>query len=131
MLPNLGKLAIKFDTFKKGGNVPVCQHLHEMTNMIIDLEIAGHILTYKHKVQAAIHSLQNSMEHMNIQMTNNENIKIFYDMSHHLELKEHLEVIKSLEEASVAESFKARASRFKHKKNNNSSKMGKKKRFEN
>lgn len=59
-------------------------------------------------------------------MTHNENIKIFDDISRHLELEEEsLEATKSSDEGFVAESSKVGASHFKWKKKNDS-KMRKK-----
>lgn len=124
----LRELTIKFDTFKKCGNVLLHLHLRKMPNMIYDLEIASHILTDEQKMQAVVHSLPNSREHMKV----NENIRTFDDIFRHLELeKGRLDATKSSKKAFVAKSSMARASHFKCKKNNNGSKICKKKRLGN
>ena len=66
------------------------QHLRKMSNMIIELKDAGHILTDEQQVQAVIHSLPQSWEHMKVYLTHNENIKTFKDTMRHLELEEDL-----------------------------------------
>ena len=41
----LRQLTIKFDTYKKRPNHNMRQHIREMSNMISELKVAGHVLT--------------------------------------------------------------------------------------
>lgn len=40
----LRQLTIKFDTYKKYSNHTISEHLNEMSKMIRELKVAGHIL---------------------------------------------------------------------------------------
>ena len=84
----LRRLTIKFDTYKKRPQTTMRQHLREMANLIRDLTNAGHILSDEQQVQAVIRSLPRSWEHMKINMTHNDNIQTFVDISRHLELED-------------------------------------------
>ena len=71
------------------------KYLQEMLNMIFKLKDMGHVLTNKQQVQAVIHSLPHSWEHMKMHLTHNENIQTMDDIVHHLKLeKEMLEFTK-------------------------------------
>lgn len=95
-------LTIKFGTLKKCINVSMTKCLHEMSNMIYNLKDVGHILNDKQQEQTVICSLLNTWEHTKVQMTQNEIIIAFDDISYHLELEEKcLEVSKATEEAFV------------------------------
>ncbi|KAK0583239.1 hypothetical protein LWI29_034969 [Acer saccharum] len=92
----LRRLTIKFDTYRKRQNHDMRQHLREMSNMIRELKSAGHTLTDEQQIQAVIRSLPNSWENMKINMTHNDNIKTFDDISRHVELEdERLEAAKA------------------------------------
>ena len=80
----LRKLTIKFDTYKKRPNYNMRQHLREMSNMISELNEAGHILTDEQQVQAVIRSLPHNWEHMKVHLTHNESIKTLNDAACHL-----------------------------------------------
>ncbi|KAI9197988.1 hypothetical protein LWI28_008112 [Acer negundo] len=92
----LRRLTIKFDTYRKRQNHYMRQHLREMSNMICELKSAGHSLTDEQQIQAVIRSLPNSWENMKINMTHNDNIKTFDDISRHVELEDvRLEIAKA------------------------------------
>ena len=59
-LTKLRSLTIKFDTYKKRPDHTMKKHLREMSNMINELNDAGHVLTKEQKIQVVIHSLPNS-----------------------------------------------------------------------
>ena len=59
-LTKLRSLTIKFDTYKKHPDYTMKKHLREMSNMISELNDAGHVLTEEQKIQAVIRSLPNS-----------------------------------------------------------------------
>lgn len=65
-------------------------HLREISNMIHELQIVGHILTNEQQVQSVILSLSSSCENMKIQIAHNEIILTFDDISCRLELEEEL-----------------------------------------
>lgn len=71
---------IKFDTFKKRANVPMCKHLHLMVNLVNDLKITGHILIDEQHVQVVVRSLPKSWERMKVQMTYNETLSLSMTM---------------------------------------------------
>ncbi|KAK0597315.1 hypothetical protein LWI29_023992 [Acer saccharum] len=97
----LRRLTIKFDTYRKRQNHDMRQHLREMSNMIRELKSAGHTLTDEQQIQAMIRSLPNSWENMKINMTHNDNIKTFDDISRHVELEdERLEAAKASDSKS-------------------------------
>jgi arginyl-tRNA synthetase len=75
----LKQLTIKFDTYKKRPNHSMRQHLSEMSNMISELKDSSHILTDEQQVQAVIRSLPHTWEHMKVNLTRNEGIKILND----------------------------------------------------
>ena len=68
-LTKLRSLTIKFDTYKKRSDHAMKKHLREMSNMISELNDAGHVLTKEQKIQAVIRSLPNSWEHMRMHLT--------------------------------------------------------------
>ena len=59
-LTKLHSLTIKFDTYKKRHDHIMKKHLKEISNMISELNDAGHVLTEEQKIQAVIRSLPNS-----------------------------------------------------------------------
>lgn len=63
------------------------KHLRLMANLVNDLKIDGHVLIDK-RLQAIIHSLPESWEHMKVQMTHNKSIVTFNEIVRHLEVKE-------------------------------------------
>ncbi|KAK0574754.1 hypothetical protein LWI29_028537 [Acer saccharum] len=78
-----------------------------MSNMIRELKFAGHSLTYEQQIQAVIRSLPNSWENMKINMTHNDNIKTFDDISRHVELEDEcLKAAKASGQLYMAESSK-------------------------
>jgi len=84
----LRSLIIKFDTYKKCLDVPMKSHLRQMPNMINELADTGHVLTDEQQVQAVIHSLPYSWDHLKITLTHNEYIRTFEGLRQHLDLKE-------------------------------------------
>ena len=89
-----------------------------MLNMIMELKSAGHALTDEQQVQAVIRSLPHSWEHMEENMTNNENINTFADIARHLELEdERLDAAKPDAQAYVASSSSKNVLGFKRKGN--------------
>ena len=60
----LRSLTIKFDTYKKRPDVLMKKHLRKMSNMIIELVDAGHVLTDQQQVQAMIRFLPYSWDRM-------------------------------------------------------------------
>ena len=81
------------------------QHLREMGNLIRELKVVGHVLSDEQQVQAVIRSLPHSWEHMKVNLTHNESIITFDDVSRHLELEdERLEAAKSSSDVFMAES---------------------------
>ena len=87
--------------------------------MIRDLNAAGHILTDEQQVQAIIRSLPDSWLHMKQILTHNENIKIFKDISRHVELEADRIVAKQTAQAFLTESNPHKTSGFKRKKGDN------------
>ena len=84
----LCQLTLKFDAYKKKSNHTMRQHLTIMSNMISELKGAFHELTNEQQVQAVIHSLLNAWEHLRINLTHNDNIKTFNNVSRHVKLEE-------------------------------------------
>ncbi|KAK3218221.1 hypothetical protein Dsin_012191 [Dipteronia sinensis] len=84
----LRRLTIKFDTYRKCQNHNMRHHLREMSNMICELKSVGHSLTDEQQIQAVIRSLPNSWENMKINMTHNNNIKTFDDITCHVKLED-------------------------------------------
>ena len=66
------------------------QHLMIMSNMISELRIVGHDMTEEQQVQVVICSLPSHWVHMCVNLTHNNNIKIFDDVACHVELEEDL-----------------------------------------
>ena len=54
------QLTIGFDSYKKSHGQSMKQHMRKMSNMIIKLKDAGHILIDERQVQAMTHSLPQS-----------------------------------------------------------------------
>ena len=114
----LRQLTIKFDNYKKVPSKSMKQHLRDMSNMIMELKSVGHALYDEQQVQAVIRSLPHSWEHMKVNMTHNENIKTFADISRHLKLEdERLEAVKPDAQAYVAASSSKNVHAFKRKGN--------------
>ena len=87
------------------------QHLREIGNLIRKLKVTGHILSDEQQIQTVIRSLPHSWEHMKVNLTHNESIITFDDVSRHLELEdERLEAAKSSSDVFMAESSQTRAS---------------------
>ncbi|TXG72586.1 hypothetical protein EZV62_001165 [Acer yangbiense] len=124
----LMRLTIKFDIYKKRQNHDMRQHLGEMSNMIHELKFAGHSLTDEQQIQAMIRSLPNNWENVKINMTHNDNIKTFNDISHHVELEDdRLEATKASGQLYMAESSRRKTKSFmrKGKKRNFQKRKGK------
>ena len=83
----LRQLTLKFDGYKKRQNHTIRQHLTIMFIMISELRATGHKMTDEQQVQAVIHSLPSSWEHMRVNLTHNDNIKTFDDVALHVELE--------------------------------------------
>ncbi|OMP10799.1 hypothetical protein COLO4_04258 [Corchorus olitorius] len=64
------------------------QHLQEMSNMMRELKIVGHVLNDQQQVQAVVRSLPRGWEYMNAMLTHNDSITTFVDVQRHLELEE-------------------------------------------
>ncbi|KAI9169131.1 hypothetical protein LWI28_007482 [Acer negundo] len=112
----LRRLTIKFDTYMKRQNHDMRQQLREMSNMIRELKSAGHSLIDEQQIQAVIRSLPNSWENMKINMTHNDNIKNFDDISRHVELEdERLEAAKAFGQLYMVESRKRKTKSFMRK----------------
>ena len=113
-------LIMRFDSYKMRSDHTMKEHLRAMSTMIHELKSAGNNLTDEQQVQAVIRSLPNSWENMSQNLTHNENIKDFDDVSRHLELEaERLEAAKPNHTAYVADSGSRKASRPKRKKSKN------------
>ena len=80
------RLVIKFDNYKKRQEHSMRQHLQEMSNMMRELKIAGHVLNDQQQVQTMVRSLPQGWEYMNAMITHNDSIKTFADIECHLEL---------------------------------------------
>ena len=87
-LTKFRSLTIKFDTYKKRLDHIMKKYLRDMSNMISELNDVSHMLTEEPKIQAVIHSLPNSWEHMRMHLTHLKNIRNFKDDAWHLELEE-------------------------------------------
>ena len=59
-----------------------------MLNMIRELKAAGNDLTSEQQVQAVIRFLHDNWEHIKVNLTHNESIKIFTDVAHHVKLED-------------------------------------------
>ena len=86
--------------------------------MIRELKVAENNLSDEQQVQASICSLPDTWVQMRVNMTHNENIKTFDDLSRHLELEaERLKVAKANNSSYTAQSGSRKPSGLKHKKN--------------
>ena len=122
----LKRLTIKFDTNRKRQDHDMRQHLREMSNMIRELNYVGHTLTDEQQIQAVIRSLPNSWENMKINMTHNDNMKTFDDISRHVKLEdERLEATKASGQLYMAESNNRNAKNFKRNGKKRNFKKGK------
>ena len=100
----LHQLTLKFDGYKKRQNHTMRQHLTVISNMISELRTTGHEMTDEQQIQAVIRSLPSNWEPMLINLTHNNNIKIFDDVTRHVELEEdRLLVEKPVQEAFISE----------------------------
>ena len=58
-----------------------------MSNMINELKVVRYEKTHKQQVLAVIYFFPCKWEHMRINLTHNDNIKIFDDVARHVELE--------------------------------------------
>ncbi|OMO70377.1 hypothetical protein COLO4_28640 [Corchorus olitorius] len=73
----LKQLVIKFDNFKKRPENNMRQHLQEMSDMMRELKIAGHVLNDQQQVQAVVRSLPRELEEERLMaMSNHPEIKM-------------------------------------------------------
>ncbi|GAB2269975.1 hypothetical protein Dimus_038814 [Dionaea muscipula] len=79
---------LEFEGYKKRHDHTMREHLTAMINMIGKLAAAGHQLSDEQQVQAVIRSLPKSWEHMRVNLTHNDLIRTFDDVSCHLEMEE-------------------------------------------
>ncbi|OMO83920.1 hypothetical protein COLO4_22322 [Corchorus olitorius] len=120
----LKQLVIKFDNYKKRSENNMRQHMQEMSNMMRELKIAGHVLNDQQEVQAVVRSLPRGWEYMNAMLTHNDSIKTFADVQRHLKLEEErLMAISNHPEVNMAQSSKRGGSSHKHKKGGNNVKQ--------
>ncbi|OMO63962.1 hypothetical protein COLO4_32152 [Corchorus olitorius] len=113
----LKQLVIKFDNYKKRLENNMRRHLQEMSNMMRELKITGHVLNDQQQVQAVVHSLPRGWVYMNAMLTHNDNIKTFVDVQRHLELEEErLTAMSNHPEVNMAPSSKCGGSSHKRKK---------------
>ena len=63
------------------------EHLRVMSEMIHVLNTAGHVLKDEHQIQAVIRSLPELWADIKQIMTHNESIKMFANISLHVELE--------------------------------------------
>lgn len=118
-------LTMRFDSYKMRSDHTMKQHLKVMSSIIRELKAVGNQLTDEQQVQAVIRSLPSSWEAMSQNLTHNENIKTFDDVSRHLELEvEHLKAAKPNSYAYVAESSLRKANRPKLKNNDKHGALG-------
>ena len=115
-ITRLKSLVLKFETHREDPKVSMTEHLRGMSNMIRDLNVAGHILTDEQQVQAIIRSLLDSWLHMKQILTHNENIKNFKDISRHVELEVDRIMVNQTSQALLTESNPGKTSGFKCKK---------------
>ena len=83
----LRSLTIKFDSYKKRADHSMKKHMRHMSNLIVELKDAGHVLTDEQQVQAVIRSLPHTWDNMKMHLTHNEGIKTLSDVSRHLEVR--------------------------------------------
>ena len=124
----LRRLTIKFDTYKLRPNTLMEQHLREMSLLIRELKNANSIITDEQQVQVVIRSLPDSWEHMKVNMTHNESVKMFKDIQRHLELEdERLEAAKSSAQLYTADTNSRKSSGFQRKRGGKISSQSRKK----
>ncbi|OMO59098.1 Zinc finger, CCHC-type [Corchorus olitorius] len=112
----LKQLVIKYDNYKKRPENNMRQHLQEMSNMMRELKIVGHVLNDQ-QVQAVVRSLPRGWEYMNAMLTHNDKFKTFADVQRHLELEEErLMAMNNHPEVNIAQSSKRGGSSHKRKK---------------
>ncbi|GAV89130.1 UBN2_2 domain-containing protein, partial [Cephalotus follicularis] len=87
-LTRLRGLTMKFDSFKKDPKHTMKKNLRLMSSMIRELRVANHVLIDEQQVQAVIRSLPKHWEHMRANMTHNESVKTFDNITRHLELED-------------------------------------------
>jgi len=93
------------------------QHLTVMFNMISELKGVGHERTDEQQVQVVTRFFPSNWEHMRVNLTSNDNIKIFDDVARHVELEEdQLLTKKPVNEAFIFETKMRGAYGSKHKK---------------
>ncbi|OMO74603.1 Zinc finger, CCHC-type [Corchorus olitorius] len=113
----LKQLVIKFDNYKKRPENNMRQHLQEMSNMLRELKIAGHVLNDQQQLQVVVRPLPRGWEYMNVMLTQNDSIKTFVDVQRHLELEEEwLMAMSNHPEVNMAQSSTRGGSSHKHKK---------------
>jgi hypothetical protein len=113
----LCQLTLKFNSYKKRQNQTMRQHLTVMANVISELRGVGHEMTDEQQVQAVIRFLPSNWEHIRVNLTYNDNIKIFDDVAHRVELKEdRFHVEKHVNKAFISEIKMRRAYDSKYKK---------------
>ncbi|KAK2995017.1 hypothetical protein RJ640_012257 [Escallonia rubra] len=100
----LRALTLKFETYKMASNAKMVDHLRKMSAMIRDLKTTGNNLLDEHQILAVLCSLPDSWNQMKLTMTNNESIKTFAQLSHHLELEVERQEAKGNASMFVAES---------------------------
>jgi len=114
----LHTLTLKFDSHRMCPNWNMKQHLRQMSSIIRELKVAENNLSDEQQVQDGIRSLPNTWEQMRLNMTQNENIKTFDNLSGHLELEaERLKTAKLNGSSYITQSGLRRPCRPKHKKN--------------
>ncbi|OMO51040.1 Zinc finger, CCHC-type [Corchorus olitorius] len=93
------------------------QHLQEMSNMMRELKIAGHVLNDQQQVQVVVRSLPRGWQYMNAMLTHNDSINTFVDVQRHFELEEEqLMAMSNHPEVNMAQSSKRGGSSHKRKK---------------
>lgn len=122
----LRSLNLKFDGYSKRHDHSMRQHLITMSNMIAELSAAGRELTDEEQVQAVIKSLPKKWNDLKLNLTYNDNIKTFDDVSRHLELEEdRLGSEHDVTEAHMAESSGHKRGKNKRNKGKGGGKYGK------
>lgn len=95
LLSTMWRLTIKFNTYNMRPHATIRDHLCGIGNLIHELSTIGHVLSDEQQLNIIVRLLPHSLEHMKINITYNNNIKIFEDIEHHLELEaEQLEAVK-------------------------------------
>jgi len=88
-----------------------------MSNLINELRVVEHEMTDEQQVQAVIRSLPSNWEHIRVNLTHNDNIKIFDDVARHVELEEdRLLAEKPINKAFIYETKMQGSYGSKHKK---------------